>query len=251
MKAILLGGAAFSLLTVSAFAADLEPGMPIGAAPVPPPFTWTGCYAGGHAGGGWGQKNLTDNAGVLSPITGFTSANVDISGYVLGGQAGCDYQFASNWVLGIEGAASGGHIGGSTAVATPLIPGDSATFKETTDFLTSATARVGYAWDRWLLYAKGGAAWAGDRYNAVDVLATYDFDGLETRFGWTAGAGVEWAFADNWSVKLEYDYYGFGSRNIMFVDSSISGNSGSESIKQDIQVVKLGVNFHVFAGQDP
>jgi outer membrane immunogenic protein len=249
MKAILLGGAAASLLTASGFAADLDR-MPIKAAPVPPFFTWTGCYAGGWIGGGWGQKNLADSTGLLALVTGFTAATLNIDGYLLGGQFGCDYQFASNWVLGLEGAVSGGAIRGSTAVALPTgIAGDSASFKERTDFLTSVTGRVGYAFDRWLLYAKGGAAWAGDKYSAIGVFlgTPYDLEGLETRLGWTAGVGIEWAFSPYWSVTLEYDYYGFGSHNITFIDTN-SGTTGPENIKQNLQVVKLGVNFHVWAG---
>ena len=105
MKATPLAAAAFSLLTASAFGADL--GVPLGAPPVPPPFTWTSCYAGVQAGGAWGQTNLNDSAVILSPFTGFTSANTNMSGFLLGGQIGCDYQFAPNWVAGIEGAAAG------------------------------------------------------------------------------------------------------------------------------------------------
>ena len=142
--------------------------MQFKAPPAPRPFTWTGCYAGAQAGGGWGQKDVTDTAGIVAPITGFTAVNLGVSGYMLGGQIGCDYQFTSNWTLGVEGAATGGNIGGSTAVA---VPGDNATFKQTTDFLSSATARVGYAWDHWLLYAKGGAAWAG----ATDTARSTSF----------------------------------------------------------------------------
>jgi len=255
MKATLLASAALSLLTASAFAVDMQM-PPLKAPPVPPPFTWTGCYAGGQAGGGWGQKDVNDTVGIVSGLTGttysgtgtdFASAKLSTSGYMLGGQIGCDYQFASNWVIGVEGAASGGSIGASTSVATPDIAGDSATFKETTDLLTSVTGRVGYAWDRWMIYAKGGAAWASDRYSAFDVLGTYDFEGLETRFGWTAGAGVEWAFWNDWSLKLEYDYYGFGTRSVTFIDN-VSGTFGPLDIKQNIQVVKLGLSFHVFAG---
>ncbi|MDR3421593.1 MAG: outer membrane beta-barrel protein [Xanthobacteraceae bacterium] len=242
MKTILLGGAAFSLLTVSAFGADLE--MPIKLPTAPPPVTWTGCYAGAQVGAGWGQKDLNDSAGIVSPLTGFTSANLGISGFMLGGQIGCDYQFASKWVLGIEGAVSGGNITGNTGVA---VPGDSATFNEKTDLLTSVTARAGYAWNDWLLYAKGGVAWAGDRYSVFDVAGTYDFNGLETRFGWTAGAGVEWALWNDWSLRLEYDYYGFGTRSVTFIDN-VTGTVGPLDIKQNIQVVKLGLNFHVFAG---
>ena len=188
--------------------------------------------------------------GIVSAISGFTSANLNVNGYMLGGQIGCDYQFAPRWVVGIEGAAAGGNIHGSTGVATPGLPGDSANFRETTDLLTSITARMGYAWNNWLLYAKGGAAWASDRYSASDVLATYDFEGLETRFGWTAGAGVEWAFSDIWSVRLEYDYYGFGTRSVTFIDN-VSGTVGPLDIKQDIQVIKVGVNFHVHPASAP
>ena len=171
MKATLLGSAAVSLLTVSAaFGADL--GAP---PPAPPPFTWTSCYAGGSAGGGLGQKNLTDTAGILSPDSGFTSANLDISGYMLGGQFGCDYQFATNWVLGIEGEASGGRYWRQDHCRNTRIAGDTATFKETTDFLSSVTARAGYAWDRWMLYGKGGVGLADDRYNMADAFGTLRF----------------------------------------------------------------------------
>ncbi len=244
MRTILLGGTALALLTGSAFGADLRvpPMMP---APVPP-FTWTSCYAGVRAGGGWGQKDLTDTTGDVSAVTGFTSANLDINGYMVGGQIGCDYQFTANWVAGIEGAASGGNIGNSTIVA---VPGDNATFKETTDFLASVTGRVGYAWDRWMVYGKGGVAFVTDRYHLTDDLQTYAFDGIESRIGWTAGLGVEWAVWEDWSVKLEYDYYGFGQRSVNFVDSTLSFVIGPENIKQNIQVVMLGLNFHAYAGQ--
>ena len=173
MKATLFGAAALSLLTLSAHSARIS-ALPFAPAPRAP-FSWTSCYAGGNVGGGLGQKDLTDSAGSSPRTAAFTSANLDISGYMLGGQIGCDYQFASNWVLGIEGAASGGDIGGKTTVPCPVAAGDSATFKETTDFLSSVTARVGYAWDRWMFYAKGGVAWAGDRYNTADALGYLRF----------------------------------------------------------------------------
>jgi outer membrane immunogenic protein len=244
MKATPLAATALSLLTVSAFGADLE--VPLKAPLVAPPFTWTSCYAGVQAGGGWGHTDLNDSAGILSPSIGFTSASTGVGGYVVGGQIGCDYQFAPNWVVGIEGAAAGGNIQGSAGVALPGIPGDTATFSEHTNLLTSVTTRVGYAWNDWLLYAKGGVAWEGNRYGTSDALATYDYEGVDTRFGWTAGAGIEWALWHDWSLKLEYDYYGFGTSTVTFIDN-VSGNVGPLDIKQSIQVVKLGLNFHIFA----
>ena len=249
MKATLLGGAAASLLTISAFAADLGiPPAPL--QPVIPPFTWTSCYAGVHAGGGWGKKDLTDTVGIFSGTPGgFSSANLDVSGYMLGGQIGCDYQFAPNWVVGIEGAASGGNIGGTISVPTN-VAGDSASFKSTTDFLASVTGRIGYAWDRWMVYGKGGVALVGDRYHIADIAQTYAFDATENRLGWTAGAGIEWAFTPEWSVKLEYDYYGFGTKSVLLVDSTLLMTNAPVNISQNIQVVTLGVNFHALSGPD-
>ena len=102
-----------------------------------------------------------------------------------------------------------------------------------------------------MLYGKGGVAWSNDRYDAPGVFTgvQYELQGSETRIGWTVGAGVEWAFSNDWSVKVEYDYYGFGQRNVTFVDQ-ISGAVGPENIKQTIQVVTLGVNFHARSGPD-
>jgi outer membrane immunogenic protein len=255
MKRALIASTTLSLLTVSALAADIGVRPASFSPPGPPPFTWTSCYGGLRAGGGWGTKDLTDTAGVVSPFTGFTSANLSISGYTVGGQVGCDYQATPNWVLGIEGSVSGGSITGTTKATQTVpgaIPGDNANFKATTDFLMSATARVGYAVDRWMFYGKGGVAGAGDNYSITGVFGglPYDFEGVENRIGWTAGAGIEWAAWEELSVRLEYDYYGFGTRGVTFIDNTFNGGaSGPVSIKQNIQVVTVGVNFHVYPGQ--
>lgn len=249
MKRTLFASAAFLLLTASGFAADLgAPPAPYAAPPPPPPFTWTSCYGGLRAGGGVGQSDLTDIAGVVSPTSGFSAENLNISGWMAGGQLGCDYQFAANWVIGIEGAVTGGDIGATSNFALTPFPGDFAAYKETTDFMMSATARLGYAWDHWLLYAKGGFAGAGNKYSTFDSMQTYNFQGTENRIGWTAGAGIEWALWEDWSVRLEYDYFGLGAQNVTFIDSTISGVTGPVSIKQNIQLITLGVNFHAYAG---
>ncbi len=253
MKATLLGGAAASLLATSAFAADLGV-RPAPLQPIIPPFTWTSCYAGVQAGGGWGKKDLTDSVGILSSLPGgFSAANLDVSGYMVGGQIGCDYQFAPSWVVGIEGAATGGNISKTTAFATTTgaAPADDiSTFRSTTDFLASITGRIGYAFDRWLVYGKGGVALVGDRYHVDDLDGNFLFDATENRIGWTAGAGVEWAFTPEWSVKLEYDYYGFGTKSVLLEDTTIFMNNAPVNIQQNIQVVLLGINFHARSGPD-
>jgi outer membrane immunogenic protein len=82
---------------------------------------------------------------------------------------------------------------------------------------------------------------------AADLpLYPFDFEGEDIRIGWTAGGGVEWALFDNWSAKLEYDFYDFGTRSIQLTDNS-SGLSGPVQVKQSVQAVKLGLNFHIWS----
>ncbi len=232
-------------------AADLPTRMPVKAAPAPARvFSWTGCYVGGHVGWGWGRKTFADTPDgfLLSTLSGsISSVDVDTNGFLGGGQVGCDYQFATNWVVGVEGQLSWADISGSAA-----FPNDSvelSTFHAKTDWLASATARLGYAWDpRWLVYAKGGAAWAHDKYT-VDYLGTWAAS--ETRSGWTVGGGLEWAFADNWSAKLEYQFYDFGTKDLAFFSSDFVGGptTSVESVKQQIHTVKLGLNYRFAFGR--
>src|SRR6202022_1203513 len=126
-------------------------------------FTWTGCYLGGHLGGGFAHKDITDPVqlvqdsflGVGSTV-GVTTVSPSPNGVVIGGQIGCDYQFASSFVVGVEGAASGSTMKNSRMVGLPLGNPDTALVRASTDFLPSLTARIGYAFDNVLLYAKGG-----------------------------------------------------------------------------------------------
>jgi len=258
MKKLLLASVAITLSAIGppASAAD----WPVKAEPMAV-FAWTGCYAGGHIGGGWAHKDITDPAQLvqdaflgLGSTVGVTTISTDPIGYLIGGQFGCDYQFAGNWVVGLEGAISGGNLKGSTSVPLPLgNAGDSARFRTQVDFISSATLRVGYSFDHLLLYVKGGGAWVGDKYSAVGICGCnlnnatggFDFEGVDLRIGWTVGGGVEWALWENWSAKLEYDYYDFGHRSVLMSDTP-NAVSGPVDIKQTVQTVKLGLNFHMW-----
>ncbi len=253
MKTILLGCAAVSLATASAFGADLA--VPPPAAPFAPPFSWTSCYGGAHVGGSVSRKDITDPVqlaqdSVLGAGTtaGVTTTRLDSTGFLAGAQIGCDYQFYSHLVAGVEGAVSGSTMKSSTVVGFPASPGDQAVVSSKTDFLPSVTARLGVAFDRVLLYGKGGVAWAGDQTNVVGSVAgtPFSFQGLSTRTGFTAGGGVDWAFSGPWSVNVEYDYYQFGHGNVFMTDS-INGFTGLLDTKQNIQVVKVGLNFHLWS----
>ena len=254
MKTTLLGCAAVSLLSVAAFGADLAvPPAP----PVVQPFTWTSCYGGVHVGGGAFRRGRYRSGAIGAGLrfsapgttVGVTTTSINATGFLAGAQIGCDYQFYSHLVLGVEGAVSGSTMKGSTTVAFPAgFPGDQGAVNAKTDFLPSITARLGVALDRVLLYAKGGVAWAGDETNVIGSVAgtPFSFQGLDTRTGFTAGGGVDWAFSGPWSVNVEYDYYGFGHGNVFMTDS-VNGFTGLVDTKQSIQVVKVGLNFHMWS----
>jgi outer membrane immunogenic protein len=254
MRKLLFAHAAVLAVTLAgpAIAADLP--MKSEVPYVPPRFTWTSCYVGAHLGGGFARKDMTDPVQLVQDsflgagsTVGTTTTSTSPTGVVIGGQIGCDYQFASNLLIGIEGAASGSTMRGSTNVVLPLGSPDLALVQANTDFLASVTGRVGYAFDNVLLYAKGGAALAGDKYNVSGTFTglPYNFQGLDNRYGWIAGGGVDWAFARHWSVNVEYDYYSFGHGGILMSDS-INGFAGVVDVKQTVQVVKVGVNFHIW-----
>ncbi len=254
-KLLFLGAAALALaVTESAVAADLPIKAP---APFAARFTWTGCYLGAHVGGAWQSKDATDPVllvqdnnvfGFPGSTVGTTTASLNSSGAIYGGQIGCDYQFAPSWVVGVEGAVSAGSLDGSTRVPfQPLVaPGDTELVRVRTDFIPTVTARLGYAMDHWLFYGKGGIAWTNDKYSVTGVFqgTPFDAEGLGMRTGWTAGAGVEWAFTDDWSARLEYDYYDFGHSNVLMSDPT-NGFASIVTYRQSAQMVKLGLNFRV------
>lgn len=235
-----------------AVAADL-PVAPVKAAPFAARFSWTGCYLGAHVGGAWERKDATDPVllvqdGILGPgnTAGTTTVRVNSTGPMYGGQIGCDYQFAPSWVVGVEGAVSAGALRGSTVVPLPANAGDTANVTVRTDFIPSLTGRLGYAFDQWLFYGRGGVAWTNDKYSVTGVFTGIPFDaeGLGMRTGWTAGAGVEWAFTNDWSARLEYDYYDFGHSNVLMSDAT-NGFASIVTYRQSAQMVKLGLNFRV------
>jgi outer membrane immunogenic protein len=241
MKKILLASAVGALILAHpSDAADLGTRVPVKAPPVVPPvpvFSWTGCYIGGHLGGGWGEKTVS--APALAPGISVTG---DTSGFLGGGQVGCNFQFGGNWVIGFEGEGSAANIEGDI---TQTVLGITGTARAQTDWIASATGRFGWSWDRWLIYAKGGAAWAGDKYSAFIPVFNEHLEASETRTGWTVGAGVEWAFWNNWSAKAEYNYYDFGT-DTLTLTGSFAGTPievPGVDVRQRISVVKLGVNY--------
>jgi outer membrane immunogenic protein len=221
-----------------------------------PVFSWTGCYIGGNTGYGWGREtvsisNLGETTGVpelagvsLGPVTGNTN------GFLGGGQVGCNYQFAPNWVIGteVDGEATNikGDVNQTFSFVSAMGPTTvSGTAHAQTNWIASATGRLGWTWDRVMLYAKGGVAWAGDKYSADLPAFNEHIETSVTRPGWTVGGGLEWAFWNNWSAKVEYNLYNFDTRNLAF-PGTIAGVPEvvpSIDIKETISTVKFGVNY--------
>jgi len=183
---------------------------------------------------------------VLGNSIGFSS-----TGFVGGGQIGCDYQFAAGWVAGVEGRAAWSSLKNThSGTVRNLVTGVTlpSQFTLGNDFLASATARLGYnVADRWLVFARGGAAWtrekADDAFTTVEGIAV-DPSATMTRTGWTVGTGVDWAFAPHWSAALEYNYYDFGNHGATLTSPANNVDVTVFSLKDKIHAVTTGVNYH-------
>jgi outer membrane immunogenic protein len=120
--------------------------------------------------------------------------------------------------------------------------------------LASVTGRLGYAWDRFLLYVRGGGAWERDNYASTvppivgaAVVPGFTITGSETRSGWTIGVGGEYAFTNFLSGFIEYDYYNFGTRAVNFTNPIIPGTVAFD-IRERKSVIKGGLNFRFGGG---
>ena len=237
----LAGGLALAASSFACFccaqAADLPPAPPIRekAAPVayaPQIYNWTGIYVGGHIGGGYADWSWSD------PITGGGSDTFNDLGFLGGAQVGANAQF-SRLVLGLEGDFSWTNLKGSGAdsIGEPL--------NSNVQWTSTVTGRIGAAFNRLLVYGKGGLALAQDQSSLTDLAGNTATDSF-LRTGWTVGAGLEYALDDNWSAKIEYDYLGFGPQSMNFTTPTESVSSNSSL---NVQEIKAGLNFHFGGGQ--
>jgi outer membrane immunogenic protein len=188
----------------SAVAADLPSReAPPVYVPPPPIFTWTGLYLGGEVGYQWGDvtKSSFNSAGAFAANepTGLPT------GVVGGAHIGYNWQM-SQIVIGLEGDVEGSSLHSSSVDTTGVV---STSARE--PFEASIRGRVGFAWDRALIYGTGGAAF-GSLHNTATNLTTGGVDTFDTsRVGWTVGGGVEYAVSNNWSIRAEYRYTDLGN----------------------------------------
>jgi outer membrane immunogenic protein len=275
-------------LTGAALAADLPSRAPPPVfLPPPPIFTWTGLYVGLNAGGTWSNSTTVNTTAVplfaaptfateltLSSALATTSLPVNNSGFVGGGQIGYNYQFGNSFVAGIEADIQG--VAGSNRRDTVFRSGVPVGFPAETitstvfasrriDYIGTVRGRLGFTiTPTFLVYGTGGLAYGGlnssvaisqQNLPAGSTLGApfSSFGSLSnTRVGWTAGGGLEWLFAPNWSVKVEYLYYNLGREtfalspltNTFTTGGVVYSSAPFAKTRFTGNIVRAGLNYH-------
>jgi outer membrane immunogenic protein len=290
LRRTLLASAGAMALTGAAFAADLPSRAPPPVyLPPPPVFTWTGLYIGINAGYTWSNNNNVDTvtanldpgnglggeteAGIASAALATANVPAKINGFIGGGQIGYNWQFANSFVVGLEADIQGvAASNGSTLVfsqaavagfpANPIDQNLSSTRR--LDYLGTVRGRLGFTITPTLLvYGTGGLAYGQTKSstsitqiveNAPALPDHYSSFGSfsNTRVGWTAGGGIEWLFAPNWSVKAEYLYYDLGSvtyglsplQNFNPAGTLFTSGAPAARTRFTGNIVRAGLNYH-------
>jgi opacity protein-like surface antigen len=226
------------------------------------PMNWTGIYIGGHAGGGWSDGRWSDPFGSTTSIAvspppptavnfaGFGDVT-HATGPLGGGQIGANLQ-TGGWVLGVQADASSANLHGENTCFSGL---GGVNCQHVVNAIGTAAGRAGFAWDRSLIYAKGGGAWTATNYSlfANTVQVYNDTNPMTsgtgstnvTAAGWVAGAGIEYAVTNNWTTSFEYDHIDVGSVGVAF-PTVVPVNTQSISVRQTLDVFKLAVNYKLF-----
>ena len=236
--------------------------------PVVPAYNWTGLYIGGNLGGGWARADFantaTGTAGGVPLPTNTNSGTATASGLIGGGQIGFNYEFPANWLLGIEADIDAANITGSASgcVATAAgVVGSCATNSIRFQDFGTVRGRFGYAFNNVLLYGTGGWAY-GERNTTSTVTCVgagcpvgpslpfvFNSPSVSTFLsGWTAGAGVEWGFLPNWTLRAEYLHLQFNGvgENFGFTGTTIGVpivSNVHNTTNNGIDVARVGVSY--------
>src|ERR1700727_1404133 len=214
----------------AASAADIAAAAPVytkAPAIVQAAYDWSGFYIGINGGGATSRINWNAD--------GFgDEGSHHATGGPGGGQIGYRWQMSS-WVFGLEAQGNWADFKGSNA--SNIFP--NTTNQTKIDSFGLFTGQIGYAWDRTLLYVKGGAAVTDNKYTSITTGALGGIDTAnETRWGAAVGAGIEYAFAPSWSVGFEYDHLFMGNNDVV-------SNAGfiADHIKEDVDLFTARVNY--------
>jgi outer membrane immunogenic protein len=228
MKRVLscFGAVALAFAAQTASAADMPgpiyKGPPAAVAPI---FNWSGFYLGLQAGYGWGRTrhDFFTNPGGAFVIS---SGNMNYDGFLGGGTLGWNWQ-AGTVVFGLEGDLSWANLVGGDAICAPQC-------RTALNWFGTGRGRVGVAMGTMLAYLTGGVAFGDVRLSAAGV-----YNDHTTSTGWTAGGGGEWAFAPNWSGKIEYLYVDLGTASILYPPPS----PFRVDARMRFHIVRAGLNW--------
>jgi outer membrane immunogenic protein len=266
MRRVLVACVALSALAVTApaFATDL----PLKAPPLPPAplYDWTGFYVGINGGYSWGNSSTSysgTDAITGAPFTAFSTSQ-SMDGWLGGGQIGYNWQFNSNWLLGLEADIQGTSQKGSDGLPTVsgIVPGfralvigfsSAANVTESLPWFGTARARLGVLpSDHWLLYVTGGLAYGqvnttatiSNTTTAPGGTATVTVSGSQdtTNIGWTIGGGTEWMLAAHWTAKVEYLYIDLGTVSATFAGTGAYATLNTSSHVTD-NILRGGINY--------
>jgi outer membrane immunogenic protein len=242
MRTVFFVNVIVALLTIpmAARAADMRVKAPP-RPPAPPPFSWTGFYIGGNVGAAWRNRNVNDGRFDMD----FDHENN--AEFIGGGQIGVNYQFNNPVVIGLEGDFD--FLGGNNDNDLVIVP-RVGTFQMNSNnnnrWVATSAVRLGWAaYDRWLFYVKGGGAWVGEHdFTITNVTTGLSMSSLNgnTNTAWLAGGGIEWAFAENWSGKIEYDFLGLTDRTFIVPSGVLAGDIFTTH-DRNLQMVKFGINY--------
>jgi outer membrane immunogenic protein len=229
-------------------AADM--GLPLKAPPpAAAPFSWTGCYAGLQFGGGAQTDGFTQGTDFEIDSIGGNGANG--LGVIAGGQIGCNYQI-SQLVVGIEGDGVWSSIQNTNNFTFGTgVDTEGLQLRARNNWDADIALRVGAAFDRLLIYAKGGVAWGGfnfrETFTCCGATPTSEvINGNDTLPGLLIGVGMEYAFFLNWTAKIEYNYIAYEQQHVEFSETiggvTTPGIFG-QSFGATKQIIKVGVNY--------
>jgi outer membrane immunogenic protein len=210
-----------------------------------PAFSWTGFYIGGNVGWNWVNVGTVDTGPAqfwqVFPVG--TTSTIKRSGFMGGLTLGYNYQMG-NFVIGLEGDLdwSATKLKQDGTLGTISF---STTYKN--NYLSTFGARFGYAFDRVLVYGKAGGAWTQDDFDLTASDGS-ELSGRFDRLGWMLGGGAEYAITDNWTVKAEYNYLNFGTKNEVLTPNATdlataTITADANDTKLTVHLVKVGLNY--------
>jgi outer membrane immunogenic protein len=242
-KLLMSATVAIAALTISGAgrAADL-PVKPPPMAPLLSPFSWTGFYIGGNVGGTWADRQLTDSLG-----NDFGRSNDGVVGVLMGGgQVGFNYQMG--WfVLGVEADFDWVNSSSVPRAGVTVLGVGSIVASAHDRWISTVAARLGFANDHWLFYAKLGGGWVGASNLTITNLTTgasITGDSSRSESGFLVGGGIEYAFTNNWTVKVEYEYLGLSSRTFLVpVGAPFFVGNVFTTRSRHVDELKVGLNY--------